>query len=271
MQKNNIIDDISSKNRPIWQRMLIWLGIAFLLFNTLGVALFFVSPMINTNAGMLLQLALVGAAVALPLWKWHGMNVLRTWRNPATASFTRRKNPATGVHLFDVQPARAARMPALPLIAVGMFLLLNALLVGTRLTGGFVWLYVVALVFIGVGCSFVLPGARDRKPVKVSVSAHGIQSGDIDIPLEAVADLHAAHGGLVVDPEPLMPGPNGVPISSIAGRHMGRRQAARGFTVVIRADGESKVSVLAGGLTEDCAMALVTDIKKAMDDVAHTK
>lgn len=161
-------------------------------------------------------------------------------------------------------------MPALLLFAVGVFLLLNALLVGAKSTGGFVGLYMVALVFIGVGCSFVLPGARDRKPAQVSVSSHGIQSSDIDIPLKAVADLRVAQGGLVVDPDALMPGPNGVPIASIAGRHMGRRQAKRGFTVVIRADGESKVSVLAGGLTEDCATALVADIQKAMDEVAQS-
>jgi hypothetical protein len=270
MQKNEIISIVLSKHRPTWQRVLIWLALAFLLFNTLGVALFFVSPIININIGTLLRLTLVGAVVAVPLWKWHGLNVLRTWRNPATACFMRRDDPATGGYLFDVQPARAARMPALPLFAVGVFLLLNTLLVGTKSTGGFVGLYVVALVFIGVGCSFVLPGARDRKPAQVSVSSHGIQSSDIDIPLKAVADLRVAQGGLVVDPDALMPGPNGVPIASIAGRHMGRRQAKRGFTVVIRADGESKVSVLAGGLTEDCATALVADIQKAMDEVAQS-
>jgi hypothetical protein len=269
MQKNEIISNVLSKNRPIWQRVLIWLGIAFLLFNTLGVALFLVAPP-SINIGMLFRLALVGAVVAVPLWKWHGLNVLRTWRNPATASFMRRDDPATGGYLFDVQPARAARMPALPLFAVGVFLLLNALLVGTKSTGWFVVLYLLALVFIGVGCSFVLPGARDRKPVKVSVSPQGLQSGDIGMPLKAVSELRVAHGGLIVDPDPLMPGPNGVPISSIAGRHMGRRQAKRGFTVVIRADGESKVSVLAGGLTEDCATALVADIQKAMDEVAQS-
>lgn len=269
MQKNEIITMVLSKNRPIWQRVLIWLGIAFLLFNTLGVALFLVSPIINIDIGMLIRLALVGAVVAVPLWNWHGLNVLRTWRNPATARFTRRDDPVNGGYLFDVHPARATRMPALPLFAAGGFLLLGALLVGTRSTGGFVGLYVVALVFIGVGCSIVLPGARDRRPVKVSVSPHGIQSGDVDIPLKAVADLRVTFGGLVIDPDPLMPGPNGVPIASIVGRHMGRRQAARGYTAVIRADGESTVGVLAGGLTEDCAMALVADIQKAMHDVAH--
>lgn len=250
--------------RPAWMRILLWAVAAFFLVNALGVALIFVSVP-GQDAGMLVRLALVAAVVALPLWRWHGMNVLRTWGNPAIASFTRHDDPATGGFVFDVQPARAARMPALPLFAVGAFLLLNALLVGTRSTGAFIGLYVVALVCIGVGCTFVLPGARDRKPVKVSVSGHGVQSGDIGMPLKAVADLRVTHGGLVVDPDPLVPGPGGVPIASMAGRHMGRRQAARGYAVTIRADGESQTSILAGGLTEDCARALAADLGKAIE------
>jgi len=252
-----------SSDRPVWQRILIWIVIAFVLFNTLIVALFFVSGP-GANMGMLVQLALVGAVVVLPLWKWHGMNVLRTWRNPKVARFTRRDDPATGGFLFDVEPARAARMPALPLFAAGAFLLLTALMVGTRSTGGFFWAYILAVVCIGVGCTFVLPGARDRKPVKISVSGHGVQSGDIGVPLNAVADLRVTHDGLVVDPDPIMPGRNGVSTAAMAGRHMGRRQEARGFAVTIRADGESEPSLLASGLTEDCAHALAADLGKAI-------
>ena len=252
-----------SSDRPVWQRILIWIVIAFVLFNTLIVALFFVSGP-GANMGMLVQLALVGAVVALPLWKWHGMNVLRTWRNPKVARFTRRDDPATGGLLFDVEPARAARMPALPLFAAGAFLLLTALMVGTRSTGGFFWAYILAVVCIGVGCTFVLPGARDRKPVKISVSGHGVQSGDIGVPLNAVADLRVTHDGLVVDPDPLMPGRNGVSTAAMAGRHMGRRQEARGYAVTIRADGESEPSLLASGLTKDCAHALAADLGKAI-------
>lgn len=250
--------------RPVWLRVLLWAGAAFVLFNTLGVALFFVSGP-SINIGTLVRLALVGAVVALPLWKWHGMQVLRTWNNPKVASFTRRDDPATGGVLFDVEPARAARMPALLLFAAGAFLLLIALTVGTRSTAGFIWAYIVAVVCIGVGCTFVLPGARDRKPVKVSVAGHGVQSGDIGMPLKAVADLRVTHGGLVVDPDPLMPGPNGVSTAAMAGRHMGRRQEARGYAVTIRADGESAPRLLAGGLTQVCAHALVADLGKAIE------
>jgi hypothetical protein len=250
--------------RPAWLRALLWVGAAFILFNTLGVALFFVSGP-GINIGTLVRLALVGAVIVLPLWKWHGTNVLRTWNNPKIASFTRRDDPATGGVLFDVQPARAARMPALPLFAAGALLLLIALTVGTRSTGGFIWVYIFAVVCIGVGCTFVLPGARDREPVKISVAGHGVQSGDIGMPLKAVTDLRVTHGGLAVDPDPLMPGRNGVSTAAMAGRHMGRRQEKRGYAVTIRADGESAASLLAGGLTQDCAHALAADLGKAIE------
>lgn len=250
--------------RPMWLRIVIWIGGAFLLFNIFGVALFFI-PSPSIDIGQVVQLALAAATVAVPLWKWNGLNVLRTWRNAATASFTRRDDPATGGVLFDVQPARAARMPALPLFIIGVFLLLIALVTGTQSTGGFIWPYVVAAVFIGVGCSYVTPGARDRKPVSISVAAHGVQSGDIGMPLKAVAELQMAHGGIVIAPDSLAPGPNGVPISSMAGRYMGKRQSARGYVVTIRADGESAFSVLAGGLTEDCARTLIADLGKAIE------
>lgn len=256
--------DALTGKRPAWLRILLWLGVAFVLFNTLGVALFLgAGP--GIGMGSLVRLALVGAAIAVPLRKWHGLNVLHTWRNPKIASFTKRDDPATGGLLFDVEPARAARMPALPLFAFGVFLLLNALLVGTRSAGAFLGLYIVALVCIGVGCTFVLPGARTRKPAKVSVSSRGVQGGDIDMPLETVADVRVRHGGLVVDPDPLMPKHNGVSTAAIAGRHMGRRQEKRGYEIAIRTGGESQFAVLAGGLTEDCAYALASDFAKAID------
>lgn len=246
---------------PLWLRALIWIVAAFVLLNIVGAGLFFA---LENRMGQLARLALVAATLAVPLWKWGGINVLRTWGNPATASFIRRDDPATGGYLFSVQPARAARMPALPLFIVGLLLLIGVML------GGSFWAYLVALVFLGVGLTFVLPGARERQPVSISVSADGIQGNDITIPLEAVADLQISHRGLVVDPDTPMPTRNGVPLSTMAGRHMGRRQAERGYAVAIRADGESKTSVLAGGLTADCAHALAADLAKAVATVAQS-
>ncbi|SDE73945.1 hypothetical protein SAMN05421538_11098 [Paracoccus isoporae] len=248
--------------RPRWLRLLILVGLGFILFNTLGVALFLGSgPRIG--GGMLVKLVLVGAAIAVPLWKFDGLNVLRSWSNPAKASFTQTDDPATGAVLFTVTPARAARMPALPLFAIGGFLLFVAL-IGTTGIGGFIWAYLVAIVFIGVGCSFVLPGAADRRPADISVSPGGIRRDTIHLPLDAIADLRVTQGGLVIDADPLVAGPRGVSTAAMAGRHMGRRQSGRGFAVEIRAEGEGRYDVLAGGLTEDCAQALATDLVRAL-------
>lgn len=248
------------KKRPIWLRGLIWLGVAFLLFNTVGVLLFFLlENRIGQLAGQLSRLVIAGATLAVPIWGFHVKNVLATWGYDATADFTRRDDPSTGGQLFHVRPARAARTPAMFLFAGGVLLLL--------MSSVSFWIYLMSLVFLGVGCSFVVPGARDRRPVTVSVSTHGIQSGDIGVPLNAVADLRVGHNGLVIDADSPMPGRNGVPISSMLGRHLGRRQAERGYVVEIRADGESHYSVLSGGLTLDCANALVAEITKIRDSI----
>lgn len=248
------------RDRPAWLRILIWIGIAFLLFNTVGVALFFLLGSVG-NIGPLL---VVATTLAVAIWGLNLKNVLRTWGNKAAADFTRRDDPATGGIIFDVQPARAARTPAVALFAVGLLLLL-----GFMASGSF-WFYLIALVFLGVGCTYVVPGARYRRPVKISVSAHGIQSEHIHIALEAVADLRVGHNGLVVDPDMPVPGPNGVPLATMAGRAMGRRQAERGYMVQIRADGEGQSRILAGGLTLDCATALVADISKAAEALMRT-
>lgn len=254
-----VMGEVMKRDRPVWQRALIWIGIAFVLFNTVGVGLFF---LLENRMGQFGRLLLVAATLAIPLWPWHLKNVLRTWGNKAVANSTRRDDPATGGYLFDVQPARAARTPAIFLFAVGLLLLL-----GFMLSGSF-WVYFIALVFLGVGCTYVVPGARYRRPVTVSVSAHGIHCGDIGIPLQAVANIWVSHNGLVVDPDSPVPGPHGVSTSQMLGRFMGRRQAERGYAVAIRADGEGQSSILAGGLTLDCATALASDIEKAGDDIS---
>lgn len=257
--RNLSVSATPKKERPFWLRALIWVGVAFLLFNTVGAALLYV---IGSRPGMAGRVLLVALTIGLPLWAWRLTNVFRTWGNSATANFVRRDDPETGGYLFDVKPARAARMPALPLFVVGLLLL------WAFLGGGSGWTYVLALVFLGVGCSFVAPGARHRRRALVSVSPAGLRSGDLVIPVNQVAEFRVAHRGLVVDPDNPVGGLNGVPLSTMLGRLMGRRQAERGYVVEVRADGQGSSTVLAGGLTPDCAEALATDLVKACDAVA---
>ena len=261
---SEFIDKLMSKDRPLWQRLLLWLLIIFLLFNTVGVALFFVFEIFGKYFGKLFVLILAGATLAIPIWRWHLKNVLQTWGNPSISAFTRREDPATGGYLFDIQPARATRTPAIFLFAVGVFFLFSFMLISS------VWIYILSLIFIGVGCSFVLPGARYRKPARVSVSKQGIEHDDFSLPLTSIAEIKIVHNGLVVAEDPIMPGPNGVPVSSMLGRHWGHRQAERDYCVEIRAEGNSEPYVLAGGLTLECAIALVNDINKARDEVSQT-
>lgn len=245
--------------RPTWLRALIWIGIAFLLFNTVGAALLY---MLGSGSGQSTRPLVVIATLAVPIWYLKVGNVLRTWGNSARADFTRRPDPATGGYIFDVRPARAARSPALFLFAAGLLVLL------TFMSSGSFLLYLLALLLIGVGCSYVVPGARYRKRATISVSAQGVRSEDIAIPINAVAELRVGHKGLVVDPDTPVGGRNGVPLATMLGRFMGRRQAERGYVVEIRADGQGASSVLAGGLTLDCANALAADLSRATDEMA---
>src|SRR5690606_13858362 len=128
-----------------------------------------------------------------------------------------------------------------------------------------VWLFyaAVALYFIVIGIT-VLPGARDRKPATIAVSPQGIESGDIRLPLNRISDLDVTNNGVKVSREPLMPGRAGVPTSSMVGRGLGNRQAARSYALTLRGDGDSHATVIAGGLTQACAENLHRDMGNAL-------
>src|SRR3990167_5343443 len=248
-----------SRQRPIWQRILIWGGIALLALNILPLMFLFVGNLFGPGSALrgwgglmmivlLPFLPLLGFLLYLP---FGGLNLLRTAGNKATAEFKRRGDPARGGYLYDVRPARMSWLTAL--VPLPLFILLGIL------TGGIEMLFWPALVAI-----FVLPGAQYRKPVTISVSPQGIQSDDVSLPMDRVADLNVAYKGVKVSEEPLMPGPNGVSTSGMVGRGRGNRRAARSFTLTLRGDGESQATVIAGGLTEECAINLQRDIQRAL-------
>jgi hypothetical protein len=228
------------------------------------------------GAGLLFALLCIGVPLAI-FARYGGMNVLRSLKDPSVASFTCRKDPATSGHIYAVRPARASRLiVAFPAAAV-LFLFLLILLTGVFLilSGGnpewiaffsaiFALVYVVFLVLFGLAAMYVLPGARDRRPAEISVSAHGIRSGDIGLPLGRVADLGIGNNGVGISEDPLMPGRHGVSTSAMVGRGLARRQVARSYTLQLRGDGESRTAVLAGGLTEECAGNLERDIRQSI-------
>lgn len=241
--------------RPVWLRLLIFAGIAFVAVNVLAMLVLSTGSIMIGFLGHFAIALGIAALVARPR---GGLNLLRTWSNPPTADFTRRDDPTRSGYIYDVRPARASRMAILLPLPLAAFL---------ALWGVFsVWIFyaAMALYFIVIG-TIVLPGARDRKPATIAVSPRGIEAGDVQMPLDRIVDLDVHNSGVKVSREPLMPGRNGVSTSGMVGRGLGHRQAARSFALTLRGDGDSHATVIAGGLTEACAENLHRDICNAVE------
>jgi hypothetical protein len=238
-------------NAAPWRRLLLWAGGAFLAFNVLSLAIFVLA---GTVGWAIKPLGFV-AAVLVVLWPFGGFNVLRTWANPARADFQRRNDPEGG-HVFEVRPARASWLPVLVLAPLCLFL-------------GVLWSgYVAAVLGVAVGAIFLAPGARHRRRARIYVSSEGLRSGRVELALDRVAEISVGNSGVGISPEPLVPGPGGVSTSSLAGRGMARRQAARSFTVAVRGDGQAHATVVAGGLTEACAFNLAHELTRSVERFA---
>lgn len=247
-------------SRPLWLRILIWVGLAFLLLNTAGVAIFFLAGTVGRVLGGFFGalgpgcIAMV-VAVAV-LWPIGGANLIRTAANRGKADFKRRDDPAGG-HIYDVRPARASWLPVLVLTPLCLALAV-------------LWSGVVAVILgFGVGSIFLLPGARHRKRVEIEVSPQGLSSGDFSLPIEAVDEILVGNNGVGISPEPLVAGPGGVSTASLAGRGMARRQVGRSYTVAVRGDGASHARILAGGLTGECADSLAREIGRSVERFGH--
>lgn len=240
--------------RKRWPRVLLWLGVAYLAINILPFVWTTVTRTIGHPLFLFLGTVVAVLAFSIP---YGGLNLLRTAFNPKTADFVRRDDPERGGFLYEVRPARASWL------AVLVPLPLCALLATWGVLATWM-LYASTALYLFVAAIFVMPGARDRRPVTISVSPEGIHSGVVQVPLDRVAELDIVMGGVKVAEDPLLPGPNGVPVSSTVGRGLGRRQAARSLALRLRADGESQASVIAGGLTPDCARNLLRDIEQAI-------
>lgn len=237
------------KPRPLWRNVLIWVGIAYLVLNAFGIVLFAMHRLATYgDVGGIVVIA--GLAV---FWWLGGFNVIRTWANKSTADFARREDPATGGYTYDVRPARASWLPVLVIVPLGIFLAV-------------LWSGVVAfLLCLFVASTILLPGARQRKRARISVSPHALVGNGVSLPIERIAEISVGNNGVRVSREPLVVGPGGVPTSTLVGRGLGRRQAARSFTLMVRGDGESHASVIAGGLTAECAENLARDIYKLVE------
>lgn len=242
-----------ARGKPVvpWRRLLLWGGAAFLAFNVLSLALFVLAG----SVGWAIKPLGFVAALLVVLWPFGGLNVLRTWANPARADF-RRRDDREGGHVFEVRPARASWLPVLVLAPLCLVLAV-------------LWsAYVAALLGVAVGATFLAPGARHRRGARIFVSRAGLRGGGADLALDRVGEISIGNDGVRISAEPLAAGPGGVSTSSLVGRGMARRQAARSFTVRVRADGQSHATVLAGGLTEACALNLAHELTRSVEGFA---
>lgn len=256
METDNIAgrQNLLSSQRPTWQRLLIWGGIAFAALNILPLVFLFTGNILTGGFGTFVLVVGLFIAVSLP---FGGLNLVRSWANKATADFKRLDDPVRGGYIYDVRPARASWLAVLVPLPLCAFLALWGAFAG--------WIFYAAMMlYFVVAAIFVLPGAKYRKAVTISVSPQGIHSGDVNLPLDRVADLSVGYNGVKVSEDPLMPGRNGVSTSAMIGRGLGNRQASRSFTLMLRGDGSSRAAVIAGGLTQDCAENLQRDIQNAV-------
>lgn len=240
--------------RPRWKRVLLWLGVAFLALNVLPFIWFYVVRTVSHP--IVVFLAVFGVVLAMSA-RYGSLQLLRTASNPASADFTRHDDAGSGGYRYEVRPARASWL------AVLVPLPLCALLATWGVYAGWM-VYAATALYLLVAGIFVLPGARERKPVTITVSPEGLRTGDLHVPLARIADLEVELRGVKLSEDPLMPGPNGVPVSSMLGRGLGRRQASRSLALTLRVDGQSQAHVIAGGLTPDCARNLLRDIEQAI-------
>lgn len=249
-----------SPRRPLWQRILVWVAIAFVAINLLPAL--FLLPSALIDPALIVPLAIIGGAVAL-FTSRGGLALLRTGWNKPTANFTRRDDPSTGGYIYDVQPARASWLSIL--LPLPLFVFLAAFGVFSA------WIfYAVVIFYLAFAGIIVLPGAQYRKPVSISVSPHGIHSDGVAVPLDQIAELEVGNNGVRVSTDPLVAGPNGVSTSGMTGRGLGRRQVARSFTLLLRSYGESEATVLAGGLTRPCIDTLAHDIAQVLECLLGT-
>jgi hypothetical protein len=102
------------------------------------------------------------------------------------------------------------------------------------------------------------------RPARRAVSPEGIQSGNVNLPLDRVADLEVGNNGVKVNQDMLVARRGGIPTTELIKRGLGNRQAERSYTLALRGDGQSHATIIAGGLTHDCAVNLQSDIHNVM-------
>lgn len=200
-------------------------------------------------------------AFGLALYLGHRFgaeHAIRALGNPAVARFTREQDGPRGVTVYQVTPARPAyAVLALALLPIPFGLFFPPL-----------WLF--SLVFLG----FALIGAKHRVPATLTVGNGRLEADAGQWPLADLASVSARKNsrageqevGTVVSTSAITGRVSGAkPTSALIGKALGTRMAERSWVLAVRPRSGSDTVIIAGGLTEDVAVALQDDLRQTID------
>jgi hypothetical protein len=198
------------------------------------------------------------------------LNLFATLGNSATARFQRRDDVQSGAEIFDVTPARSSLMFILVMGGAsigGTYFLLSRESGFANLLG-----VVLALIAIPLFLYPLLTGARYRKSVRLTVANGVLSDGSRSYPVSGITEF-AIRKTVKVNEEPvgtLVVGNAfntiivGKSTTTMIGRSLGQRQAARSYVISVRTRQSSDEGVLCGGLTKECAEALAQDLNRSI-------
>ncbi|MDP1900170.1 MAG: hypothetical protein Q8K96_06925 [Rubrivivax sp.] len=205
----------------------------------------------------------------------------------STSSFSRRE-VGEAVH-FDVTPARSSLGFVLLFAPMTLAGLLITTVIGAAVGGAF-----GAVVGFAVPAVFLwwriwrnyLCSLAHRQPMTISVDPSGLRSGTQQFAAGDIVELNLHSGYEDPDTRPLATSPTvwvtdspafaaahaatNIVSSAVLGATSSlrdglfERQAARSFMLTIRCKQSNQSQVLTGGLTRDCAEALMNDIAAAL-------
>lgn len=222
------------------------------------------------GSGAVLLLLLVAGGYFL-MKRLGAPSLFTTLLNPARARFTRHDVAESGTAVFDVTPARASW--AIVLFCTVIFLAGYGLYRADQNTGHAGPLPFLIWVFVPVFGYFLLIGARDRKPARLTVSDQTLSTGARSWLLAEIASLQVRKGsrsgerevGTIMTTD-LATGitTGGRPTSALIAQAIGGRMAERSYLLTVRTRSSSEEHVLAGGLTPECAEALLHDLNERL-------
>lgn len=220
----------------------------------------------------------------------------------ASKSFYSSRPTGPGAVAFEVRPAGSSVtfviVSALGFVVLAAMLAIVGSLVTQSGSGALLGVGASALYFWMYDWQKFWSAARYRRPAQIQVSPEGLVSGSQRFALQEIAAVDVRAPARSAETAPIVmtqpgvvfigsPGAvmvagaqhditNAVAGTFAAGHAVGaqlgngarRKQAERSYTITLRRAGNSGTTVLAGGLTVDCARALAVDLSNALQQAS---